>query len=219
MRARYVINWAPETLASLRRPTVLLLTMNWPLFSSIFTVLFLAEFPDKTAFATMLMASKGKPLAVFTGVALAFLVQTIVGVAFGSVIALAPERWVHLGAGLVFFAFAGVAWRNRDEEVGHAEGEDSRGFLASAWKAFLVIFIAEWGDITQLATATFAAQNKSDVLTVFVASILALWGATAVTVMIGMRLRQFVSAAKLQRISAAAFAAVGAYLVISCFSS
>lgn len=192
--------------------------MNWPLFASIFTVIFLAEFPDKTAFATMLMASRGKPLAIFTGVALAFLVQTIVAVIFGSLIALAPERWVHLGAGLVFFAFAAVSWWNRDEEEEEAAAEVTSGFMPSVWQSFLVIFIAEWGDITQLATATFAAQNEKEIPTVFASALLALWGATAVTVLIGMRLRRYVSAGHLQRISAVAFALVGAYLVYSSLS-
>jgi putative Ca2+/H+ antiporter (TMEM165/GDT1 family) len=187
--------------------------MNWPLFASVFSLIFLAELPDKTSFATMLMASRGKPLAVFSGVALAFLVQTVVAVAFGNVIALAPERWVHLGAGLVFFVFAAMAWWGQDDDEEEAEEAVTKGFLPSVWQSFIVIFIAEWGDITQLATAAFAAQNKHEVLTVFVAALLALWSASAVTVLLGSRLGRYVSAAKLQRFSAAAFALVGAYLV------
>jgi len=191
--------------------------MNWPLFASIFTVIFLAEFPDKTSFATMMMASRGRPLAIFTGVAIAFLVQTIVAVLFGGLIALAPERWVHLGSGLVFFAFAAASWRKRNETEEAGTAQTNTGFFSAVWQSFLVIFIAEWGDITQLATATFAAQNERDIVTVFVSALLALWGATAVTVLIGMRLRRFVSAGRLQRISAGAFAFVGAYLLYLCF--
>jgi putative Ca2+/H+ antiporter (TMEM165/GDT1 family) len=186
--------------------------MNWPLFASVFALIFLAELPDKTSFATMLMASRGKPLAVFTGVALAFLVQTVVAVVFGNVIALAPERWVHLGTAMVFFVFAGMALWDQNDEEEEAEGVVTKSFLPTVWQSFLVIFIAEWGDITQLATAAFAAQNKNEVATVFVGALLALWSATAVTVLIGARLSRYVSATKLQRVSAIAFAVVGGIL-------
>ncbi len=80
--------------------------MNWDLFRSVFFLIFIAELPGKTAFATLLLASRSRPTPVFIGVALAFTVQTIVAVLFGSLIALLPPNWVHLAAGLMFFWFA-----------------------------------------------------------------------------------------------------------------
>ena len=96
--------------------------MNWQLFSSIYILIFLAELPDKTAFATLLLATKNSAMAVFFGVSLAFLIQTLVAVAFGSVIAFFPEKWVHLASGILFLVFAFMAWRDRNEteEAGHA---------------------------------------------------------------------------------------------------
>ena len=88
--------------------------MNWPLFASVFSVIFIAELPDKTALSTLLMATKGRPTAVFLGVALAFLVQCLVAVGFGRLIALLPEAWVHLASGIVFLFFAGQAWLAKD---------------------------------------------------------------------------------------------------------
>ena len=90
--------------------------MDWTLFVSIFSLIFVAELPDKTAFATLLMASRGRPVAVFLGVAGAFLVQSAVAVGFGSLIALLPERWVHLAAGIMFLGFAAHTWFQKDEE-------------------------------------------------------------------------------------------------------
>jgi putative Ca2+/H+ antiporter (TMEM165/GDT1 family) len=188
--------------------------MNWQLFFTIFIPIFVAEFPDKTALATMLMAARGKPVAVFVGVALAFLVQCVVAVAFGKVISLAPEKWVHLGAGFLFLAFAVSAWRSRAEEE---ESEDARigggSFFRTAWKAFVVIFIAEWGDITQLATASYAARYENNLALVFFASLLALWAATGITVLLGTKVRKLISAKKLKEGSAVLFAAVGLYLI------
>src|ERR1700756_2399366 len=111
--------------------------MDWQLFVSIFSLIFIAEFPDKTALATMLMAARGKPFAVFLGVALAFLIQCVVAVAFGKIISLAPEKWVHLGAGFLFLACAGSAWLSRKEEEAPEEARIGRGdFFHTAWKAF-----------------------------------------------------------------------------------
>ncbi|MGZ3652206.1 MAG: TMEM165/GDT1 family protein [Bdellovibrionota bacterium] len=188
--------------------------MNWQLFVSIFSLIFVAEFPDKTAVATMMMAARGKPWAVFIGVALAFLVQCVVAVAFGKIISLAPERWVHLGAGFLFLAFAVSGWLSRNEEEKEEDAKIGRGsFFRTAWKAFLVIFIAEWGDITQLATASFAARYEESLAVVFFASVLGLWAATAITVLLGTRIRLLISERRLKEVSAVLFALMGLYLI------
>lgn len=80
--------------------------MNFPLFCSTFVLIFLAELPDKTAFATLLLATRGHARAVFTGVATAFFIQTVVAIAFGGLIAQAPRFWVHLATGVLFVGFA-----------------------------------------------------------------------------------------------------------------
>ena len=192
--------------------------MNWPLFFSIYSLIFVAELPDKTAFATLLMAARGKAIAVFCGVCLAFVVQSLVAVAFGGLIGLLPERWVHLGAGILFLLFAAHTWFHRDEE--EAEEEKSATeisertiFLAAAWRAFVVIFIAEWGDLTQLATASLAAHYHEFPITVFSAATLALWSVTAIAVLVGSKMKHVIHVDWLKKISVVVFTLVGFYFI------
>jgi putative Ca2+/H+ antiporter (TMEM165/GDT1 family) len=190
--------------------------MNWQLFFSVYLLIFLAELPDKTAFATLLLAAKGRAAAVFSGVAVAFLVQTLVATLFGSAIALLPEKWVHLGAGVLFLGFAVHMWRERiEEEVAASEaGPLGRNtFWTSAWKAFVVIFIAEWGDLTQIATASLIAKYSEFKLTVFLAALLALWSVTAFAVIIGQKAKSFLNPTVLVRACAILYFCIGIYFV------
>ena len=187
--------------------------MDWHLFLSTFLLIFVAELPDKTAFATVLMATRGNPRAVFVGVASAFVVQTGVAILFGSVFGLLPQKWVLVFAALLFFAFAATTWLRKEEKV---EGDDSitatLSFGTVAWKSFLVIFIAEWGDITQLATASLQAKFHAP-WTLFSAAICALWIVTAIAVFAGNRLKGLVNPRTLNRVSAAAFVGAGVYFL------
>jgi len=204
------------------------MSINWPLFLSIFSFIFLAELPDKTAFATLLMATRSKPVAVFSGVALAFVVQSAIAIMFGGLLSLLPEKWVHIAAGLMFFGFAWHTWFHRDEEevqeTYDAENIDEKLleqkylserkiFLTTFTKAFTVIFIAEWGDITQLATATLAAKYHHELLTVFVAATLALWAVTVLAIILGHKLKHIVHIDVLKKISTGVFIVIGSYFI------
>lgn len=193
--------------------------MDWQLFFSIYLLIFLAELPDKTAFATLLLATKNSAVSVLIGVALAFFIQTIVAVVFGSVLALFPEKWVHLGAGLLFLGFAFQMWRQRNE----AEDETCTNttlevsFWRSTWNAFIVIFIAEWGDLTQIATASLVAKYDESKFTVFMAALLALWSVSLVAVFLGHRAKKLIHPAVLKRICAFVFLGIGLYFVATFF--
>lgn len=192
--------------------------MDGALFLSIFCVIFLAELPDKTAFATLLMATRGNPLAIFIGVAAAFLVQTIVAVIFGSLLGLFPAQWVHIGAGVLFIAFALHTWFFHDQEEAATEKStpvisEKFQFLKASWKSFLVIFIAEWGDLTQLATASLAAKYKDALWTVFGAAVLALWAVTAIAILVGAKVKHVIHARILKKVSTVVFLIVGIYFI------
>lgn len=189
-------------------------TFEPALFASTFALIFLAELPDKTAFATILLAVRRRPLPVFVGAAAAFAVQSFVAVAFGGVFSLLPARAVHIGAGLLFLGFAWAMWNREEEdlpEVGKTDVETS--FLRSAAAAFGVIFIAEWGDLTQLATATLAARHGRP-LTVFLASTAALWCVAALAVAVGRRLQASFDPRPLERFAAVLFALVGLFFLL-----
>jgi putative Ca2+/H+ antiporter (TMEM165/GDT1 family) len=186
--------------------------LDWALFFSTFALIFLAELPDKTAVAIVILASRHHPLAVFTGVALAFVVQNMVAVLFGSVFSLLPPHIVHMGSGILFLVFAFLMWFKREEKE-ESPGLRAKGnFWKIGWTSFVVIFIAEWGDLTQLAAATLVAKTHRP-LTIFVAATLALWSTTALGVWVGHHAKKAISPPLLQKVAAVTFGIVGILLL------
>ena len=142
--------------------------MDLALVFTVFTTLFLLELPDKTFIATLVLSTKYRPLLVWIGVASAFLVQTVVAVAFGGLLGRLPETPVKAVV-MVLFLVAGVLLikgaAGAEEEEHEVEEEFGAKTTQNAqgWKAittsFLVLFLAEWGDLSQLATAGFVARG------------------------------------------------------------
>jgi putative Ca2+/H+ antiporter (TMEM165/GDT1 family) len=184
--------------------------------ATVFLVVFLVELPDKTALATVLLATRNRPLPVFAGVALAFVIQTVVAVFAGSLIALLPHQLVRIGAGLLFIAMAVVvAWRTRRAQVAADAGQlpgPSRGRQRPFITAFSMIMLAEWGDLSQLATVAFQARYNQAVL-VFVSATLALWAVTALAVLIGNRLGGLLPERPVQYAAAALMVVIGIVLI------
>jgi Ca2+/H+ antiporter, TMEM165/GDT1 family len=151
------------------------------LLLSTFGIVFIAELPDKTALASLMLATRLPPRQVVVGAWLAFLVQTAVAVLAGSVLQLFPVQPVRIAAGLGFLVFAILAMRRNVENEIQEERRDvesGRGRRSPPWVAsFLVVFAAEWGDLTQLATAGLAAQTGRP-LEVGLGALAALWVVT-----------------------------------------
>ena len=183
------------------------------LFGSTFLLIFLAELPDKTALVTILMGSRYKPLAVFAGVAAAYVVQNLVAVFFGGLIALLPANIVHTCAGVLFLIFAFLIWRHHEEI--NEKFSAKRTFLKTALTSFGVIFVAEWGDLTQLAGVTLIAKFR-DPWTIFLASTLALWLCSGLMIWIGRKARKWFNPVPLQKVAALVFMAVG-FLLLAGF--
>jgi putative Ca2+/H+ antiporter (TMEM165/GDT1 family) len=124
------------------------------------------------------------------------------------------KKWTHVGAGALFLVFAVLAWVRRDEEVEGADtpADASTTFWKSVTHSFIVIFIAEWGDLTQLASASLAARYHAP-WTIFSASVLSLWAVTGIAVIAGSRMSKLVNPKILNRVAAIAFAVVGVFLV------
>jgi Ca2+/H+ antiporter, TMEM165/GDT1 family len=185
------------------------------LLASTFALVFVAELPDKTALATVLLAVRYQPFAVFAGVAVAFMVQSVVAVTLGSAIGLFPRDAVRITAGALFLVFAVLMWvrRRPAEEALDGNGEAGEAFWRTAWASFIVIFLAEWGDLTQLATAALAAKYRSP-LTIFTAATLALWVVSAIAISIGHRAKRMADEQVLQRIAAIVFGLVGTFFLV-----
>jgi putative Ca2+/H+ antiporter (TMEM165/GDT1 family) len=185
------------------------------IFLSVFGVIFVAELPDKTALAAVVLATRFGALSVFLGTAAALTIQSAVAVAAGSLLSLLPARVVHIGAGVLFLVSAVVMWRRReeDEEASESDSKEPENFAKAFATVFMVVFIAEWGDLTQLGTAALAARYKAP-FTVFTASTLALWVVAAIAVFVGNRAAKFLDPAKVQKVAAVVFAAIGLLLLL-----
>jgi putative Ca2+/H+ antiporter (TMEM165/GDT1 family) len=179
---------------------------------TVFTVIFLLELPDKTALAALLLATRHRPLPVFLGAAAAFVIQSAVAVLAGSLLSLLPREPIRIGAGLLFLVMAALLVRRnlRTEEadekrvIAQEEGRHRRPFVT----AFSVVFVAEWGDLTQLATAALQARYQQPVV-VFVAATLALWAVSVIAVALGNRLGSWIPERPLQ------FAAAGVMVLVA----
>jgi putative Ca2+/H+ antiporter (TMEM165/GDT1 family) len=147
-----------------------------------FGTIFLLELPDKTFVATLVLSTRYRPLAVWIGVGLAFGVQCLVAVTAGKAIGYLPEWVVHavtlvifcLGAVLLIHSAPSAVAHEQEQEAEYAEQvQGSAERVATARRAvvasFLVIFAAEWGDLSQLFTASLVSRHGHP-LSVFVAS-------------------------------------------------
>ena len=175
-----------------------------------FPVVFIGELPDKTMFASLVMSTRGRPLLVWLGAAAAFVVHvaiaTTVGVALFKIL---PSRALDAVVCAMFLFGAVYAWREgvKDERE-LVDKESSRHGVAIT--AFVVIFLAEWGDLTQILTANLAARYHAP-LSVAVGSILALWTVAALAVASGQTLLRFVDVSTIRRVTAVVLVALAAF--------
>jgi len=181
--------------------------------ASVFGVVFVAELPDKTALASLVLATRHRPLPVFLGAAVALAFQSLVAVLAGHLLSMLPARPVHIGAGLLFIVTAVLLWRKDDEDDGSGKSDTpALGFWRAAWLVFGIVFVAEWGDITQLATAALAARYAAPVA-VFVGATAALWAVVGLAVVVGHRAGRFIDPHVTQRVAAVVFGVIGAAFV------
>jgi putative Ca2+/H+ antiporter (TMEM165/GDT1 family) len=161
-------------------------------------------------FASLVMATKGRPHHVWLGAAAAFTAHVVIATTIGvALFAVLPHRAVNGLVALMFAAGAIFAWRqgSNDEEQLAAQESSRHGVILSA---FLVIFIAEWGDLTQILTANLAAKYHSPI-SVGVASVLALWTVAGLAVAGGTTLLRFVNVRTIRRLTTGVLAALAVY--------
>jgi putative Ca2+/H+ antiporter (TMEM165/GDT1 family) len=153
-----------------------------------------AELPDKTILACLILSSRYRPSVVFAGAAAAFLCQVVLAVAAGGALSLLPHHVVEACAAGAFLIGAVLLWRQKqepdDDEEGGRDGVRS-GFWPVFGTAFGVVFLAEFGDLTQLLTASLAARFH-DPLSVGLGATLGLWTAAAGAVTLGWRVLKLI---------------------------
>jgi putative Ca2+/H+ antiporter (TMEM165/GDT1 family) len=128
-----------------------------------FGVILLVELPDKTLVASLVLSTRYRPRPVLLGVALAFAVQCVIASAAGGVITLLPRRAVEAVVALLFAVGAVVLIRESlqpdDDDVELAESRQAAPFWRIVATSFGVLFAAEWGDASQIATAGLVARG------------------------------------------------------------
>lgn len=170
-----------------------------------FLVILLAELPDKTMLACVVMGSRYRPGPVFIGAACGFAVQVALAVTAGGLLGLLPHRPVQLAAGALFLGGAVLLWRQRNAygSADEAGEETRRRSLTVAFVAFAVVFTAEFGDLTQILTASLAARYH-DPLAVGIGAALGLWAAAGAAIVGGRSLLKLIPLTWLTRCAALA---------------
>lgn len=189
---------------------------SWlPAVATAFCLVLVVELPDKTLIATLLLASRHRPLPVFVGVSAAFAVQCVVAVAFGGALTLLPERVLSavvatiFGLGALLLLRQGFMAEERTADAAPA----AKSWQRSVLTAFGVLFAAEWGDASQLLTAGLAARYGEPVA-VGLGAWLALVVVAGLAVLLGDRLCGQIPTRLLQRLAGFAFAAFAAFALV-----
>jgi putative Ca2+/H+ antiporter (TMEM165/GDT1 family) len=191
--------------------------VNLAVIATVFGLIFLAELPDKTALASLVLGTRYRPLYVFAGAAAAFVVHVTLAVALGSLLTLLPHRLLQAIVGALFLIGAVLLLRGRhgeeDENLAIAEGTAAT-FPRVASTSFLVILVAEFGDLTQIVTANLAAKYD-DPFSVGLGAVLGLWAVAALAIAGGRTLLKVVPITVITRVAAALMAALAAISIIA----
>ena len=171
-----------------------------------FGAIFVVELPDKTFLATLVLATRYRPVLVWIGVGLAFAVQTTVAVGLGHAASFLPTTAVRLGAATMFLVGAVLLFRegrSHHQAVGEevSPTPDVHG-LRAVLASFLVLFAAEWGDLSQLLTISLVAKYQSPV-SVFLGALAALLTVSGLAVVSGRALLRVISLHVLHYVGAA----------------
>ena len=188
-----------------------------------FVVIFPAELPDKSLFASLVLGTRFRPLPVFCGVAAAFAVHVVIAVTVGGVfVALLPQRLVLFVVAALFAGGAALLLLGRqDDEDGAAEASRAladRRPVRVALASFGVVFLGEWGDITQITTANLAARYR-DPLSVGIGALLALWSVSLLALTVGRGLVQRVPTRLVRRLTGVVLAVLAMLTLVEALRS
>ncbi|MFF0144579.1 putative Ca2+/H+ antiporter (TMEM165/GDT1 family) [Amycolatopsis sulphurea] len=179
--------------------------------ASAFGLVLAVELPDKTLVATLVLTTRFRAWPVFAGVCVAFALQCVIAVAFGSVLTLLPDTLVSVLVAVMFgigsFMLLHEGFREGDEagEDASRSGPIRLSFLRSALTSFGVLFAAEWGDASQLATAGLVARIGNPVA-VGMGAFVALVSVAGLAVFLGAKIRSRIRPKLIQRAAGFVFA-------------
>lgn len=182
--------------------------MSLVIAATAFVLILPIELPDKTFIATLVLATRYRPLLVWIGVCAAFLVQTVVAVTLGGLIGRLPRTPVEIFAAFMFLV-GGLILIRGAARADAQEAETEREFEAKAnpgthglkvvGTSFLVLFVAEWGDLSQLLTAGLVVKYQ-DPVSVGIGAFLALATVSALAAVLGRTLLKRIKLATIRRV-------------------
>ncbi|MBZ9595665.1 MULTISPECIES: TMEM165/GDT1 family protein [Streptomyces] len=175
-----------------------------------FGVVFLAELPDKTALAGLMLGTRYRASYVFAGVAAAFAVHVALAIAAGSVLTLLPHRLVQAVVGLLFLVGAAMLLLKKDDGDEEIKPPADQSFWKVSGAGFMLILVAEFGDLTQIMTANLAARYD-DPVSVGIGAVLALWAVAGIGILGGRTLMKYVPLRLITKIAAAVMAALAVF--------
>lgn len=175
-------------------------------FGSIFVV----ELPDKTFIAALVLSTRYRGILVWIGVGLAFFVQTLIAVSVGKAVSFLPTDLVHGIAAMIFLAGAVLLAREapkadreeqETEEEFAAKAQAAKTGFAAVATSFVVLFAAEWGDLSQLLTISLVGRYDEPV-SVFLGAWAALLAVSGLAILAGRFLLRHVKLSVIHYIGA-----------------
>ncbi|MGW6536307.1 TMEM165/GDT1 family protein [Streptomyces sp. NPDC055051] len=182
-----------------------------------FGLIFLAELPDKTMFASLAMGTRMRPLYVWFGTSAAFAVHVGIAVGAGSLLGMLPGWTVKLVSALMFGFGAFILLRGGgDDDEEDAGGRTVTGFWPVFSTAFMAVFISEWGDLTQITTANLAATNGT--ASTAIGSFIALTSVSALALVAGRFIAKRVPLKTVQRVGGVCMAGLAIWSLVEVFT-
>ena len=200
--------------------------MDLAVIAATFGAIFIVELPDKTFIAALVLSTRYRPLAVWIGVGLAFGVQTLVAVTAGALATLLPDTLIKSVAFLIFLIGAIVLVRTapgadaaekEQEEEYAAKAAEPKSFFKAMVASFLVLFAAEWGDLSQLLTISFVTKYD-DHVSVFLGAWAALLTVSGLAVLAGRVLLRYLKLSLLHYIGAAVCLVLAVVTLVEVFA-
>lgn len=188
-------------------------------FFTAFGAVFLAELPDKTMFASVVLTTRYKrPLAVWSGAAAAFSIHVVLAVTLGSLLRRLPHTPLQIAVGVLFLVGGVMMWREGDDGEDEAATDGIAtppltGFVPIALRAGAVLGLAEFGDLTQLATAGIASRT-GEPIAVALGAWLALASVAGLAVVAGSWIERTLPMHMVRRVAAVLFFGFGAVAIV-----
>jgi putative Ca2+/H+ antiporter (TMEM165/GDT1 family) len=197
--------------------------MNVGAFLGIFALMFVLELPDKTMIATIVMSTRARPSSIVVGASAGFVVQMAIAVGAGGLLTLLPAHVKDIIVGALFLAGAAYLFLSHEstaEQVGEARAlsEHRATRLREIVTAFGVIFVTEFGDLTQIQAANLTVKTRQP-LEVFFSGSLAMISVSFLGAYGGQLLQRVVPLAWIRRGGGVIFLGLGLYTFISLATS